>query len=133
MFGTLNTTTHTTGKFFCNFLKSVPFISLLARLAIEFGLFDEELRGGLLVNDGYENFVLRDLMHILSYYGTDNRIREHDDSVDNKYLQVLLQLRKMGLFKTKTKKDIQRYDLLRRLCQSYCYYFVGKRLRFLVE
>ena len=52
-------------------------------------------------------------MHIVSHYGTDNRIREHVDSVDNKYLQVLLQLRKMGLL---DEKDIQRYVLWKRLC-----------------
>jgi len=62
-------------------------------------LFDEELRGGLLINDEYANFVLPDIMHILSYYRTEINNREYDDSVDNKYLQVLLQLRKMGLFK----------------------------------
>jgi hypothetical protein len=66
----------------------------------------------------------------LSHYGTDNCIREHVDSVDNKYLQVLLQLRKMGLL---DEKDIQRYVSLKRLCQCYCYYYVEVRFRFLVE
>ena len=112
-------------------MKSVSLIPLLARLATEFGLlFDEELRERLFINDGYENSALPDLMHILSHYGTDNCIREHVDSVDNKYLQVLLQLRKMGLL---DEKDIQRYVLLKRLCQCYCYYYVEVRFRFLVE
>ena len=69
-------------------------------------------------------------MYILSYYRTEINNREFDDSVDNKYLKVLLQLRKMGIFK---KEDIQRYDLLKRLCQYYCYYFAEMRFRFLVE
>ena len=120
---------HTTGISFCN-LRSVSFIPLLARLATEFGLFDEELRERLFINDGYENSALPDLMHILSYYRTEINNREFDDSVDNKYLKVLLQLRKMGIFK---KEDIQRYDLLKRLCQYYCYYFAEMRFRFLVE
>ena len=111
-------------------MKSVSLIPLLARLATEFGLFDEESRERLSINDGYENSALPDLMHILSHYGTNNRIREHVDSVDNKYLQVLLQLRKMGLL---DEKDIQRYVLLKRLCQCYCYYYVEVRFRFLVE
>ena len=116
--------------FSCN-LKSVSLIPLLARLATEFGLFDEELRERLFINDGYENSASPDLMHIvLIHYGTDNRIREHVDSVDNKYLQVLLQLRKIGLL---DEKDIQRYVLLKRLCQCYCYYYVEVRFRFLVE
>ena len=116
--------------FSCN-LKSVSLIPLLARLATEFGLlFDEELRERLFINDGYKNSALPDLMHILSYYRTEIKNREYDDSVDDKYLKVLLQLRKMGPFK---KEDIQRYDLLKRLCQCYCYYFAEMRFRFLVE
>ena len=52
-------------------------------------------------------------MYILSYYKTEINNREYDDSVDNKYLKVLLQLRKIGLL---DEKDIQRYVLWKRLC-----------------
>jgi hypothetical protein len=76
-------------------LKGVSFIPLLARLAIEFGvLFDgEEERGGLLCQD-YEN----ENENVLHYLVASDR-SEHRELVDDKYLQVLMQLRKKGLLK----------------------------------
>ena len=100
--------------------KSVSFLPILARLAIQLGLFQEQYRGGLLCNDIYEDNVLQQLMH--------NCGPEHPDG-DDKCLQVLLELRGMGLLK---KEDIQSYDLLNELCGQY-YFFAEKRLRFLVE
>ena len=38
--------------FLCKNAKTVSFIPILAKLAIEFGLFEEYLRGGLLCDDG---------------------------------------------------------------------------------
>ncbi|OEU10420.1 hypothetical protein FRACYDRAFT_247514 [Fragilariopsis cylindrus CCMP1102] len=54
--------------------------------------------------------------------------QEHHDSIDTKYLQVLMQLRSLGFLK---KEDIQRYDLLHRVC--YNDHFAEKRFRFMVE
>ncbi|OEU07386.1 hypothetical protein FRACYDRAFT_229549 [Fragilariopsis cylindrus CCMP1102] len=54
--------------------------------------------------------------------------QEHHESVDTKYLQVLIQLRKLGLLK---KEDIKSYGLLSKLCDQK--YFAEKRIRFLVE
>ena len=78
----------------CN-MKAVSFIPLLARLAIEFGLFEEE-RGGLLCEDV--------LHHLMAIGNTELHNQEHRESVDTKYLQVLIQLRRLGLLK---KEDIQ--------------------------
>ncbi|OEU10848.1 hypothetical protein FRACYDRAFT_246721 [Fragilariopsis cylindrus CCMP1102] len=111
----------------CN-VKAVSFIPLIARLALELGLFEEEEeeeeeeRGGLL-SEGNSGFnVLRNL--ILS----DNQLytQEHHEYVDDKYLRILVQLRKME------KEDIQRYEMLHELCNQF-YHFAEKRFRFLVE
>ena len=62
--------------------------------------------------------------------GGDDIIHDHHRAVvDNKYLQILIRLRQMGLFK---KEDIQRHELLIELV-SKDYHFEEKRLRFLVE
>jgi hypothetical protein len=44
---------------------------------------------------------------------TNTGNREYHELYDDRYLQVLIQLRKMGLLK---KEDIQRYDLLSYSC-----------------
>ncbi|OEU11617.1 hypothetical protein FRACYDRAFT_244735 [Fragilariopsis cylindrus CCMP1102] len=110
----------------------------LSRLAIKLGLFEEEERGGLLCQ-GHENHydyryrtnVLENLMHSdLNLWSNDDAYkREHHEAVDDKYLQVLIQLRKMGLLK---KEDIQQYHLTIKLCGEYGY-FSEKRFRFLIE
>jgi hypothetical protein len=111
----------------CN-VKSAPFIPLVARLAIEFGLFDEQHRGGLLFEG-----ETHDVRHVLHYLMCSDPIerhnQEHHEHIDDTYLQVLIQLRKMGLLK---KEDIQKYELLNDLS---CHYFSNgeKRFRFLVE
>jgi hypothetical protein len=119
----------------CN-LKAVLYIPLLIRLAIEFGSFDEELRGGLLVLDNRGNNVLHNLMLTDSVPddqdqddNDDNDYdQEHHESVDDKYLLVLMKLRQMSCFK---KEDIRTYGLLNKLCIQFV--FPEKRIRFLVE
>jgi hypothetical protein len=109
---------------FCN-MKAVSFIPVLARVAIELGLFEEKDRGGLLRNAymyGYN--VLQRLM----CNDTFDRDNPEHRQVDDKYLQVLIQLRQIGCLK---KDDMQQYGLLKVLCQSY--HFSEKRFRFLVE
>ena len=112
------------GNWRCN-VKAVSFIPLIARIAIEFDLFEEEERGGLLCEDGKIN-VLQDLM--LSDNQTELSNQEHNEYLDTKYLQLLIQLRKLGYVK---KEDIQRNGLLHRLCRND--YFAEKRFRFLAE
>ncbi|OEU12758.1 hypothetical protein FRACYDRAFT_244031 [Fragilariopsis cylindrus CCMP1102] len=109
------------GDWQCN-VKAVSFIPLLLRLAIEFGLFEEDERGGLLCEDV--------LHHLMDSDNTELELhnQEHHESVDTKYLQVLIQLRRLGVLK---KEDIQRYGLLYRLCIED--HFAEKRFRFIVE
>jgi hypothetical protein len=106
-------------------VKAVSFIPLVVRLAIELGLFEEHERGGL-----YEDYmyfaIFEDLLHTDSI---EHNNREHHEPVDDKYLQVLIQLRKMDLFK---KEDIQSFHLLEMLFY-HDYYFSEKRFLFLVE
>ena len=65
----------------CN-TKAVSFLPPVASLAKELGLFDEQERGGLLSSGGFP--ILHNLMR------SDSR-----ECVDEKYLQVLIQLRKL--------------------------------------
>jgi hypothetical protein len=108
--------------------KAVSFIPLLVRLAIEFGLFDEQYRGGLLRLDVYDRN--NSLQNLLISDRTEFHNREHHESVDDKYLEVLVELRKMGVFK---KEDIQMYGLVGFLCGDGDTYFANKRFRFLIE
>ncbi|OEU10397.1 hypothetical protein FRACYDRAFT_247466 [Fragilariopsis cylindrus CCMP1102] len=104
--------------------KAVSFLPLVAGLAIELGLFDEQQRGGLLCLVSRGNIVLHHLMM------TDlHESQKYHEIVDDKKLQVLIQLRKLGLLK---KEDIKSYGLLSYLCQQNNY-FAEKRIRFLVE
>jgi hypothetical protein len=106
----------------CN-VKSVSFVPIVARLAIEFGLFEEDERGGLLIVNEKSNNVLHYLM------ATDPIDDPIDpEAVDDKYLQVLIKLRQFDLLK---KEDIKSYDLLRRLCIGEN--FPKKRFKMLVE
>jgi hypothetical protein len=79
-------------------VKAVSFIPLVDRLAIELGvLFDgEENRGRLLCEDANGNNVVHYLMRSAR---TETHNREYHEPVDDKYLQVLIQLRRMGLLK----------------------------------
>jgi hypothetical protein len=111
-------------------VKAVSFIPVLARLVIELGLFEEEERGGLLCQDYFKNNVIQHLMRCDdSQIGSRDHREEHHEAVDDRYLQVLIELRKIGLLK---KEDIQRYNLLVLVCRQSDY-FAEKRFRFLVE
>jgi hypothetical protein len=110
----------------CNW-KTVSFIPLVARLAKEFRQFTEDDRGGLALRDSRDN-VLQNLVFSADGEMLDEYDDEHYEYVDDKYLQVLIQLRQMDLLK---KEDIQRYNLLGRLC--YQPYFAEKRFRLLME
>ncbi|OEU06163.1 hypothetical protein FRACYDRAFT_273134, partial [Fragilariopsis cylindrus CCMP1102] len=69
----------------CN-LKAVSFIPIVARLAIEFGLFEEVERGGLLSIDDQSYNVLHHLM-FSNPIERDNR-EQHHEAIDDKYFQV---------------------------------------------
>jgi hypothetical protein len=112
--------------FQCN-VKTVSFIPIVARIAIEFDLFEEEERGGLLsIHDQSCNVLVQlmacDPIHV--------HHQEYHESVDTKYLQVLIRLRQLDLLK---KEDIQSYDLLHRLSREDHDYTPKKRYKMLVE
>jgi hypothetical protein len=107
----------------CN-TKAASFIPLLVRLAIELGLFEEQDRGGLLCEDSAGSNILQNLVN------RNDGNQERHELVDTKYLQVLIQLRKIGLFK---KEDIQRYSLFAMLFLHDDYHLSEKILKFLVE
>jgi hypothetical protein len=115
-------------EFYCKMcnLKAVSFVPLVARIAIELGLFEKQERGGLLCSQDDNNNALQNLVRIEMI---ERNNREHHELVDDKYLQVLKKLRKMGILK---KEDIQRYDLLKRSCLPYSG-FAEKQFGFLAE
>jgi hypothetical protein len=98
--------------------KAVSFIPLLARLAIEWMV---EYRGGLLLEDRWGCNVLHYLSQKPTY--TSDRFTLTDD----KYFQVLVQLRKMGLLK---KEDIVRGS---QLLVKYNFTFPKKTSQFFIE
>ena len=105
----------------CN-IKAVPFVHVLARLAIEFGSFQENERGGLLVdNNG-------DFLKVLARSSHSSYGEEHNQLVDNVYLGEMIRLRQMGLLR---REDIQEYELVLWLCRQS--YFAENRFQFLVE
>ncbi|OEU11202.1 hypothetical protein FRACYDRAFT_270936, partial [Fragilariopsis cylindrus CCMP1102] len=114
----------------CN-LKAISFIPLLVRLAKELDVFDimlgEQCGAGLLIQDNGGNNVLQHLM--LSDPWNEPYNIEHHETVDSKCSQVLVQLRRMGVFK---KEDIQIHFLLSILCNVEMF-FADKRFRFLIE
>ena len=115
------------GNYFdsCN-LKAVSFIYLFARLAIEFNLFEEEHRGGLLCED----YSLRHnvLNYLLLSDNPDTVSQEQNELVDSAYLQFLIQLRQTGLL---LKQDIQDQHLVRSALSNSV--FSERRFQFLVE
>jgi hypothetical protein len=124
-----------TSVFYVN-LKAVPFIPLVARLAIEFGSFEEYERGGLLIKDAdLSRQGPRTVLNWLMLSDYNSVTLSHEDHVihayvDNKYLQVLIQLRRMGLLK---KEDIRNYNLVYSILYNGGPGFAERRFRFLVE
>ncbi|OEU06155.1 hypothetical protein FRACYDRAFT_256197 [Fragilariopsis cylindrus CCMP1102] len=106
----------------CN-LKAVSFVPLVVRLAIEFDLFEEHERGGLLIGDEYGN-----MLQLISSTTPMVASREINELVDDAHLNVMVQLRQMGHFR---KEDIYIHGLLMRMCDQSI--FPGKRFQFLVE
>jgi hypothetical protein len=107
-------------------VKGVSFIPLLVKLAIEFGCFDKELRGGLLVNEDIDgNNVIQRLMFDSTPEIFDS---EHNVLVDDRYIRVIIQLRELGLF---TREDIYNFNLIIELCKKK--YYAEKRFHFLPQ
>ena len=114
-------------RYFCN-TKAVAFVPLFARLAIEFNVFEEEERGGLVWNNRRRN-----LLQFLVEHSDSSPRRQIDEQqqerLDTTLLAVLTQLRQLGYF---VKDDIQEYDFVHGLCQTERLYFAQHRFRFLI-
>ena len=108
----------------CN-LKAVSFVPLVVRLAIEFDLFEEHERGGLLLEDRYVDNMLKFLSSTNNMVVSD---QDNHEPIDDAHLNVMVQLRQMGHFQ---KEDIYIHGLLMRMC--YRSIFPRKRFQFLVE
>jgi hypothetical protein len=116
-------------------IKAIPFTSVLARLAIEFGLFEEQYRGGLICQGVYQSDANRTVLQCLMYAigtitGLGSHSQEHHELVDNVYLDVMKELKEKGLM---VKEDILRYELFQELLVKNYNYFAMERFRFLVE
>jgi len=113
--------------------KAVAFVPLFARLAIEFHVFEEEERGGLLTNNPMNVYVnvLKFLVEH-SHAGPWPRVQideQQQERLDITLLAVLTQLRQLNYF---VKDDIQEYNLVHGLCKKWNY-FAQHRFRFLIE
>ena len=120
----VSTRSDDTGELFCN-VKAIGFIHLFAQLAIEYDLFDDAERGGLLnAGDVYSGGV--PLIYLVRSYATNNQDQRTIE--DNVCYAEMIKLKQMNLFK---REDIMQYCLVPRLCRQY--YFAERRFRFLTE
>ena len=104
--------------------KAVSFIHLFVRLAIEFNSFQDEERGGLLIENANE----RNTLQCLTCSSHSSYDENHHQLVDTTFLTVLIRLRRSGYF---LKEDIQQFKLVHFLCHQN--YFSEECFRFLVE
>ncbi|OEU23669.1 hypothetical protein FRACYDRAFT_233841 [Fragilariopsis cylindrus CCMP1102] len=116
------------------FFPDVLSRKVLARLAIESGSFEEQYRGGLIYEDDANRTnnrtILECLMYGVSTIPHIHERQEHHELVDNVYLDVMKELKEIGLM---VKEDILRYELLEQLFGQSYLFFVKERFRFLVE
>ena len=101
----------------CQNVKAVSFIHLFARLAIEFGTFDEQERGGLLIRDSINRNVLHRLVNTSRHS-------------DNLFHTEMVKLKRAGLF---LKKDIMDFGLLSHMCQSCKWWFSEQKAKFIID
>ena len=104
----------------CQNVKAVSFIHLFARLAIEFGTFDEQERGGLLIRDSINRTMLHRLVHTT---------QGHIHRADNLFHTEMVKLKRAGLF---LKKDIMDFGLLSYMC-SGVYWFSEQKAKFIID
>ncbi len=107
------------------YIKSVPFVPLLAKLGIELNQFQEEERGGLFY---YQWRVLQSLVNNDSgnWYDEDNE--DQMRLVDERYAAALQSLREMGIFQ---RDDITEENLMWEMKSNKT--FPEQRFRCLVD
>ena len=105
-------------------VKAVSFIHLFVQLAMEFNSFEENTRGGLLIEGGDGNNVLQ----CIACSSDSSYDEEHRRRVDTTCLAVLIRLRRSEYL---LQEDIQHYELVHKLCKQH--YSLDQRFRFLTE
>ena len=111
--------------------KSIPFVHLFAQLAIEFKLFEEDQRGGLLIKDINSGCnVIEQLVYsdVHQGYQSDGTRSEYSCCLDKIRTCEFNRLRQTSLL---VVEDIREYILLDRLCDHV--YFPKTSARFLIE
>ena len=108
----------------CNF-KALPFVATLAQLGKKLDQFEEDERGGLLIEDEDGRNTLKYLVR--SSHSSDEE--ELNQRMDILCLSQIMHLQQMGLFK---QEDIPQYELVYNLCNNHVY-FAEKRFQFLAE
>ena len=106
-------------------IKAVPFIHLFAQLALEYNIFDDDQRGGLLIEDGVDDNTFTNLVVPFSNcnLSDDNHYR-----ADEVRTNELIQLRQMNLL---TVADVREFGLLSYLLSDI--HFSHKSMTFLIE
>ena len=102
-------------------------IHVFARLAIEFGSFEDRFRGGLLVTNEDGESSLQNLVQ--SSHSSYRYDEDHNQYIDNIFVAEMIRLRRMDLF---NEEDIEEYELVHNLCRDINY-FAANRFKFLVE
>ena len=104
--------------------KALPFVATVAQLGKDLDQFEDEERGGLLIEDEHGDNTLQYLA-LISHSSNEEELNRRMDIV---CLSQLIQLRRMDLF---MEEDIQRYDMVHYLCCQD--YFAENTFQFLVE
>lgn len=89
-------------------VKAVSFVHVFSQLGIEFGTFQGNERGGLLIADYFGDNTVKYLV-----FSSPSRYNEgHNQTVDNNFLEKMMQLRQINFLR---KEDIQVYRLVLQL------------------
>ena len=100
--------------------KVAMYIPVLVKIALQFGLFHEETKGGLLIQDvaSGENVLQNIMGSVIS------------DGKEDMYLNVLMELRNNGVVNI---DDVRMYGLLQKCLSPYALKYGEKRYLYLLE
>jgi hypothetical protein len=101
----------------CN-VKAVSFIPILARIAVEHGLFEEEERGGLIIKGLGGCNVIHDLIYTDTEADDD---QDHIELVEEKYLIVIKKIETNGSSKERRHSKILPFGGI------MCYFYFSLR------
>jgi hypothetical protein len=104
-------------------LRQISLMPVMAELGIELRLFDEELRGGLLVRAGFTNVP----QNICCYKRSH---RKNNELLDEWFLTVYKRLRATNLFR---KEDIREHNIIGKMFSLNIGTFLEKRFRYFID